>query len=223
MLSLETDQPRVHLHADGHVYANRVDLHELRVHAPFARVQAHGRYRFDRTGDAVVHLDANDLSALALFGAPALDGAVKLDATAERDASHLRAHVVAKVNGFRAGNERVGQASVDVSTVDLSGKALVVASDMLLGSVQFRQARIEAHGDDKAIRVSARARGPEGLEVALALLGAPRLDDFGHVIGLDAGLESLRFGAGARRGRSSTPRTSAPTSSRRRTRSVGSI
>ncbi len=193
-LAVDTHSPRVHLRADAHLFAQRVQLHRLALTSPFANVDASGVYHFDQTGEGKLHVDASDLRPLALFGAPKLAGSVKLDAKAKRD-QQLTAEVDGLVRNFRIENDRIGQVDIKANVAGLNGHAKVQATDLSLGGTQLRIVTIGADGGAKGLKVAVDGHGPEGVDLSLAVSAMPRMVK-NQLLGFEATIERVRLRAG---------------------------
>lgn len=194
-VAVDTQAPKLRLRGDAHVYAHRVVLHGLTVKSMFANVDAHGVYHFDKTGDGKVKIDAQDLRPFELFGAPPMQGSVKLEATAKREDGHVTAKIDGVVKNFAISKTRIGKVAIDVAMMDLDGHALVVAENAVLGAIQLRVIKAKIDGGPKGVVVGVAAQGPEGVNIELSADAQPNMDKK-KVAGLVATLDRFVLKAG---------------------------
>ncbi|MEO6952434.1 MAG: translocation/assembly module TamB domain-containing protein [Polyangia bacterium] len=194
-VALDTKSPKVRLRGNAHVFRSHVVLHELTVKSPFADVDARGSYHFNKTGEGKVKVDVSDFRPFELFGAPPMQGSMKLGASAKREDGHVTAQIDGLVKNFGIAKNRIGKVVIDVAMTDLDGHALVTADDAVLGSIQLKVIKAKIDGGPKGVVVGVAAQGPEGVHIELGAGAQPKMENK-KVTGLAATLDRFVLKAG---------------------------
>ena len=152
-----------------------IDLKGLVASVAGTHVDAHGT--LDTGGDARVmaNIASRDLSKLRAVGIKGIAGSLTAKARVERTKTHL--HVDADVSADRLAlqDKRIAKLDAHVHDQDFIGEAHVTAEGIRAAGIALDTLKLDASGDRKAVKGKLEARGPDAVQLELALHGTPTL------------------------------------------------